>query len=228
MEKSFGFGAWEGRSFSRTLLPAYNRSVSVRTETLLNRRPMLPLAGIRVAEFCQVLAGPFAGVLLADMGADVIKVESPEGDLMRAWPPIIEGYSQYFASVNRNKRSVALDLKDAEGLARARELALSCDVVIENFRPGVMQRLGLDYAVLKATNPRIVHCSISGYGATGPMARRTLHRHPPASVAENGASRARCRPARAAAVPVDGATGSLLDVMVIMTSATGRLRGVRV
>ena len=74
---------------------------------------MLPLAGIKVIEFCQVLAGPFCGCLLADMGADVIKVEPPDGDLMRAWPPLMDGYSQYFASVNRNKRSVALDLKDA-------------------------------------------------------------------------------------------------------------------
>ena len=88
-------------------------------------RSMLPLSGIRVAEFCQVLAGPFCGALLADMGADVIKIESPEGDLMRAWPPMVDGYSQYFASVNRNKRSVALDLKDPQGLASARELALS-------------------------------------------------------------------------------------------------------
>src|SRR5688500_10091653 len=132
---------------------------------------MLPLAGIRVAEFCQVLAGPFAGVLLADMGADVIKVESPEGDLMRAWPPIVEGYSQYFASVNRNKRSVTLDLKDAEGLARARELALSCDVVIENFRPGVMAKFGLDHATLSKAKPSLVYCSVSAFGQSGPRAK---------------------------------------------------------
>ena len=132
---------------------------------------MLPLAGVRVAEFCQVLAGPFCGALLADMGADVIKVESPEGDLMRAWPPMVEGYSQYFASVNRNKRSVAFDLKDPGGLEAARELALSADVVIENFRPGVMAKFGLDHAALAKTKPSLVYCSVSAFGQTGPRAK---------------------------------------------------------
>ena len=132
---------------------------------------MLPLAGIRVAEFCQVLAGPFCGALLADMGADVVKVESPEGDLMRAWPPIVEGYSQYFASVNRNKRAVAFDLKTPEGLRAARELALSCDVVLENFRPGVMAKFGLDYATLSKAKPSLVYCSVSAFGQTGPRAK---------------------------------------------------------
>ena len=132
---------------------------------------MLPLAGVRVAEFCQVLAGPFCGALLADMGADVIKVESPEGDLMRAWPPMVEGYSQYFASVNRNKRSVALDLKDPLGLEAARALALSVDVVIENFRPGVMAKFGLDHATLSKERPSLVYCSVSAFGQTGPRAK---------------------------------------------------------
>ncbi|MDP2240902.1 MAG: CoA transferase [Burkholderiales bacterium] len=132
---------------------------------------MLPLAGVKVIEFCQVLAGPFCGCLLADMGADVIKVESPDGDLMRAWPPIVDGYSQYFASVNRNKRSVALDLKDAAGLAAARQLALSADVVIENFRPGVMAKFGLDHAMLARDKPALVYCSVSAFGQTGPRAK---------------------------------------------------------
>ena len=132
---------------------------------------MLPLTGIRVAEFCQVLAGPFCGALLADMGADVIKIESPDGDLMRAWPPMVEGDSQYFASVNRNKRSVVLDLKDARGLAAARELALSCDVVVENFRPGVMARFGLDHAALSKEKPALVYCSVSAFGQSGPRAK---------------------------------------------------------
>ena len=131
---------------------------------------MLPLSGVRVAEFCQVLAGPFCGALLADMGADVIKVESPDGDLMRAWAPIVDGYSQYFASVNRNKRSAVLDLKDPQGLASARKLALSCDVLIENFRPGVMAKFGLDHATLSKTKPSLVYCSVSAYGQTGPRA----------------------------------------------------------
>ena len=132
---------------------------------------MLPLAGVRVAEFCQVLAGPFCGALLADMGADVIKIEAPEGDLMRAWPPMVQGYSQYFASVNRNKRSVALDLKTADDLAAARALALSCDVVLENFRPGVMAKFGLDYATLAKEKPSLVYCSVSAFGQTGPRAK---------------------------------------------------------
>ena len=131
---------------------------------------MLPLTGVRVVEFCQVLAGPFCGCLLADMGADVIKVEAPEGDVLRAWPPMIEGYSQYFASVNRNKRSVALDLKIPAELAAARRLALSADVVLENFRPGVMARFGLDHASLAKEKPSLVYCSVSAYGQTGPRA----------------------------------------------------------
>jgi crotonobetainyl-CoA:carnitine CoA-transferase CaiB-like acyl-CoA transferase len=132
--------------------------------------PMLPLTGVRVIEFCQVLAGPFCGCLLADMGADVIKVEAPGGDLMRQWPPLVDGYSQYFASVNRNKRSVTLDLKAAADRAAARRLALSADVVLENFRPGVMKRFGLDYAVLAGEKPALVYCSVSAFGQSGPRA----------------------------------------------------------
>ena len=131
---------------------------------------MLPLAGVRVIEFCQVLAGPFCGCLLADMGADVIKVEAPEGDLMRQWPPLVDGYSQYFASVNRNKRSVVLDLKSAPGRDAARRLALSADAVIENFRPGVMAKFGLDHAALAQAKPKLVYCSVSAFGQTGPRA----------------------------------------------------------
>jgi crotonobetainyl-CoA:carnitine CoA-transferase CaiB-like acyl-CoA transferase len=132
---------------------------------------MLPLAGVKVIEFCQVLAGPFCGCLLADMGADVIKVEPPDGDLMRAWPPLRDGYSQYFASVNRNKRSVALDLKETAGQAAARQLALSADVVIENFRPGVMAKFGLDHATLARDKPALVYCSVSAFGQSGPRAK---------------------------------------------------------
>ena len=131
---------------------------------------MLPLTGIRVIEFCQVLAGPFCGCLLADMGADVIKVEPPGGDLMRQWPPLVEGYSQYFASVNRNKRSVTLDLKDAGDRAAARKLALAADVVLENFRPGVMKRFGLDYPALAREKSALVYCSVSAFGQSGPRA----------------------------------------------------------
>ncbi|MDJ0339715.1 CoA transferase [Cryobacterium sp. PH31-O1] len=128
-----------------------------------------PLDGIRVADFSRVLAGPFATMMLADFGADVIKIEHPNGDDTRAWvPPVDEnGMGSYFASVNRNKRSVVCDLRTESGLAEARALALDADVVIENFRPGVMEQYGLDYDTLKAERPGVVYCSITGFGRTG-------------------------------------------------------------
>ena len=129
---------------------------------------MLPLSGVRVVEFCQVLAGPYCGMLLADLGAEVIKVEPPEGDMMRQWPPISEGYSENFASINRNKRSVVLDLKDPAQKQAARQLILSADVVLENNRPGVMDRLGLGYESFRAEKPGLVYCSISAFGQSGP------------------------------------------------------------
>lgn len=130
-----------------------------------------PLHGIRVVEFCNVAAGPYCGMLLADMGADVIKVEHPDGgDTLRSWPPISDGYSENFASLNRNKRSVTIDLKDPAGIAQALQLIATADVLIENNRPGVMARLGLGYEQVKQQAPAIVYCSISAYGQTGPRA----------------------------------------------------------
>jgi len=130
------------------------------------------LSGIRVIEFCNVAAGPFCGMLLADMGADVIKVEHPDGgDTLRAWPPFSEGYSENFASLNRNKRSVTLNLKNAADVQTAKALLADADVLLENNRPGVMARLGLGYEVLAALNPRLIYCSISAYGQTGPRAQ---------------------------------------------------------
>lgn len=139
-----------------------------------------PLSGIRVLEFGQIAAGPFCAMLLADLGADVVKVEKPDGgDDMRRWPPMTEGpdasagrYSENFASVNRNKRSIAVDLKDAAAVARLRRLAAVADVVVENFRPGVLDRLGLGYDALRAQNPKLVYTSLTGYGQTGPYAGR--------------------------------------------------------
>lgn len=130
-----------------------------------------PLQGVRVAEFCSTAAGPFCAMLLADMGAEVIKVEPPEGDGLRQWPPISNGFSENFASLNRNKKSAVLDLKDAASARIARNLALDCDVVVENNRPGVMDRLGLGYAALAKEKPSLVYCSISAYGQTGPRAK---------------------------------------------------------
>lgn len=127
-----------------------------------------PLQGIVVADFSRVLAGPYATMLLGDLGAEVIKVERPgQGDDTRAWgPPYTEqGQSTYFAGVNRNKSTRALDLGTPEGRAAARDLALSADVVIENFKPGALDRMGLGYDALAAANPRLVYCSITGFGA---------------------------------------------------------------
>jgi crotonobetainyl-CoA:carnitine CoA-transferase CaiB-like acyl-CoA transferase len=125
-----------------------------------------PLSGLLVADFSRVLAGPYATMLLADMGAEVVKVESPGGDDTRSWqPPVREGVSTYYLGVNRNKRSIALDLKDPDDAAAAQELARRADVVIENFKTGGLGRFGLDYATVSATNPGVVYASITGFGS---------------------------------------------------------------
>jgi crotonobetainyl-CoA:carnitine CoA-transferase CaiB-like acyl-CoA transferase len=132
---------------------------------------MMPLNKTRVIEFCEVAAGPFCGMLLADMGAEVIKVERAQGDAMRMWPPINDGYSENFASINRGKKSIVLDLKSEEGVAAAKALILSADVVIENFRPGVMGRNGIDYTTMSALKPELIYCSISAFGQSGPRSK---------------------------------------------------------
>jgi crotonobetainyl-CoA:carnitine CoA-transferase CaiB-like acyl-CoA transferase len=133
-----------------------------------------PLEGVRVLDLTRVLAGPFATLLLADLGAEVWKVEHPaQGDETRQIPPLANGESHYFASINRNKKSVAVDLKDPRGRELALGLAARADVVVENFRPKVSERLGLSYDQLRAENPRLVYCSISAFGQTGPWADRT-------------------------------------------------------
>jgi crotonobetainyl-CoA:carnitine CoA-transferase CaiB-like acyl-CoA transferase len=125
-----------------------------------------PLAGILVADFSRVLAGPYATMLLADMGADVIKVEGPAGDDTRTWiPPERDGVSTYYLGINRGKRSIALDLRDEADAEVARELARRADVLIENFKPGGMARFGLDYETVRATNPGVIYSSITGFGA---------------------------------------------------------------
>src|SRR5690606_10857924 len=138
--------------------------------TAMNARESLPLAGVRVVEFCQVAAGPFCGMLLADFGAEVIKVEPREGDGLRQWPPIRNGFSENFASLNRGKRSLVLDLKDPADRDVARALVLDADVLVENNRPGVMQRLGLGSDWFGPRKPSLVYCSISAYGQSGPRA----------------------------------------------------------
>jgi crotonobetainyl-CoA:carnitine CoA-transferase CaiB-like acyl-CoA transferase len=125
-----------------------------------------PLAGLLVADFSRILAGPYATMLLADLGADVIKVEGPRGDDTRTWqPPVRDGEATYYLGINRNKRSVVLDFAEPDDARAAQELARRADVLIENFRPGGLARFGLDYPTVAATNSRIVYASISGFGS---------------------------------------------------------------
>ncbi|MYE54573.1 MAG: CoA transferase [Chloroflexi bacterium] len=134
----------------------------------------LPLQDIKVIDFSQILAGPFCTMLLADMGADVVKVEKPNGgdDTRRYGPPFIEGESAAFLTLNRNKRSIILDLKSEQGIAIVRRMLKDADVMIHNFRPGVVDRMGLAYDDVNAINPAIVYCTVSGFGTTGPYSSR--------------------------------------------------------
>jgi crotonobetainyl-CoA:carnitine CoA-transferase CaiB-like acyl-CoA transferase len=135
---------------------------------------MAPLDGITVLDLTRVLSGPYCTMLLADMGARVIKVEQPgKGDDTRAWgPPFLEGESAYFLSINRNKESVTLDFKHPDGRALLEQLIAKADVLVENFRPGTLTKLGLDYEALSKKYPRLIYCSISGFGHTGPRSKQ--------------------------------------------------------
>ena len=127
-----------------------------------------PLAGLLVADFSRVLAGPYCTMILADLGAEVIKVEGPGGDDTRHWmPPVRHGVSTYYLSINRNKRSVTLNLKDAADAAAAVELARRADILVENFKPGGLRQFGLDYASIQAINPSVIYASITGFGSGG-------------------------------------------------------------
>jgi crotonobetainyl-CoA:carnitine CoA-transferase CaiB-like acyl-CoA transferase len=133
---------------------------------------MRALEGLKVVDFTRFVAGPFCAMQLADHGADVIKLESPvdKGDELRGWgPPFIDGQSYYFITLNKNKRSLALDLRSSEGIEIARELIKQADVLVENFRPGVMGKMGLSWEEAHALNPRLVYCSVTAYGQTGPF-----------------------------------------------------------
>ncbi|MGL5010296.1 MAG: CaiB/BaiF CoA transferase family protein, partial [Paracoccaceae bacterium] len=138
---------------------------------------MTPLAGLKVVELARILAGPWAGQILADLGADVIKVEAPEGDDTRQWgPPFIDREGDrsaaYFHATNRGKRAITADFRTPEGQETARRLIADADIVIENFKVGGLAKYGLDYASLRPLNPRLVYCSITGFGQTGPYAHR--------------------------------------------------------
>ncbi len=142
---------------------------------MTNPRPA-PLAGVRVVDFSTLLPGPLCSLLLAEAGAEVIKIERPAGgDEMRSYVPRTGDTSVNFALLNRGKRSIALDLKAPEGLAAARALVQDADVLVEQFRPGVMERLGLGYEAMRALNPRLVYCSVSGWGQHGPLAHVAAH-----------------------------------------------------
>jgi crotonobetainyl-CoA:carnitine CoA-transferase CaiB-like acyl-CoA transferase len=134
-----------------------------------------PLSDLRVLDLSRVLAGPFVGRALADMGADVVKVEPPEGDVTRKWGKVIAGLSGFYTQQNVGKRDICIDLRVSGGPELVADLAARADVVIENFRPGVMQQYGLDFATLAARNPRLCMLSISGFGQTGPEARRPAY-----------------------------------------------------
>ena len=144
--------------------------------------------GVRVLDFSTTIAGPHCARMLADMGAEVIKIESAEGETMRTRPPVRRGCSTAFGQLNVGKKSVVLDLKSPEGTDVVRRLVPGADILVENFRPGVMARLGLDYAALHALNPRLIYCSISGYGQTGPSAE--LPAYAPVIHAASGYDRA--------------------------------------
>ena len=134
----------------------------------------LPLEGVRVLDLTQIMAGPYCTMMLADMGADVVKVEKPHGgdDTRRMGPPFINGESAAFLGINRNKRSVVVDLRSDRGRELAQKMAKESDVLVQNFRPGSLDRMGLGYEQVKQINPALVYCTISGYGATGPYAQR--------------------------------------------------------
>lgn len=139
------------------------------------KESLRPLDGLRILDFSTTIAGPHCSRLLADMGADVIKVESPEGDLMRSRPVQRDGASTMFGQLNAGKKSIVLDLKRPESIAAIKKLVAKVDILVENYRPGVMKRLGLDYPVLAAINPKLIYCAISGYGQTGPGAGRPAY-----------------------------------------------------
>ena len=136
-----------------------------------------PLSGVRVVDLTRALAGPYCTLVLGDLGADVLKIEQPgSGDETRGWgPPFIADQSAYFISINRNKRSVTLDLKQADGLEILRRLVANADVLVENFRPGTLSRLGLSYEQARAINARLIFCSISGFGQDGPRAAQPAY-----------------------------------------------------
>src|SRR6266446_10147107 len=177
---SSGGGPVPAARRSRPLPRAWPRGSSrddpvakARKKALVGKRSRPPLAGTRVIDLTRVLAGPFCSMSLGDMGAEIIKVEEPgKGDDTRGWPTFAGGEATYFLSVNRNKKSLTLNMKAPDGQAILRRLVAKADVILENYRPGTMERLGFGYAALRKSNPRLIYCSISGFGESGPESSR--------------------------------------------------------
>src|SRR6476620_5601794 len=138
----------------------------------MTESPQGPLSGVTVLDLSSYLAGPYGCTLLADLGADVVKIESPQGDMLRQFPSSLPGESRFFRGTNRGKRALALDLKQPEGLAVLHRMVETADVLVENFRPSVPARLGIDYPRLKAINPRLVYGGLTGYGEEGPLSEK--------------------------------------------------------
>ena len=186
------------------------------------------LTGLRVLDFTSMIAGPYAARLLADLGAEVIKIEPPGGEDMRQRAPLQNGHSRYFGQLNAGKQSITLDLKNAGAIKLAVRMVEKADVVIENFRPGVMQRLGLDYAALSRINSRLVYCSISGYGQTGAAIGRPAYA--PVVHAASGFDKTLARYAGASDRPASGAVfiadvlGGIYAASAIQTALLQRVR----
>lgn len=194
-----------------------------------------PLAGIKVLDFSRILSGPYASMVLADLGAEIIKVEPIEkGDETRNFPPFQSGLSHYYIALNRSKKSISLDLKSPEGQKIARDLAQQSDIVLENFRPGVMDRLGLGYDALRAVNQRLIYCSITGFGANSP------HGDKPAfdivAQALSGVMSINCEPGHAPnklGIPMGDMAGSIFSLFGLLAAlhernTTGQGRHVEV
>lgn len=180
----------------------------------------LPLAGVRVVDFSTLLPGPLTTLMLAEAGAEIIKVERPGGEDGRRMPPFIDGKSGFFASLNARKSFVVLDLRKAEDVERAQDLIRGADVVVEQFRPGVMDRLGLGYETAKALNPRVIYCAITGYGQTGPNALKAGHDL--GYQAEAGMLGALSRPGLPAPLVADIGGGALPAVINILLALRQR------
>ena len=194
-----------------------------------------PLAGVKVLDFSRILSGPYASMVLADLGAEVIKVEPLEkGDETRNFPPFHGKLSHYYIALNRSKRSIALNLKSPEGVQIARDLARQSDIVLENFRPGVMDRLGIGYEILRQDNPRLIYCSITGFGQDSPLGDKPAFDI--VAQALSGVMSVNCEPGQAPnklGVPLGDMAGSIFSLFGLLAAlhernATGKGRHVEV